>query len=323
VADVGGAGVRLDVRDRRHLVGDRGELGQRLGRDELPAVLELQVRDDGEQVGVAGAFAVAVDGALDVHGAGVHRGDGVGDRAARVVVAVDAEVDADLTRGVHDLTHPAGQHAAVGVAEHDGGRPRVGRGLDDLEGVVGVGAVAVEEVLGVEEDAASLAGQEPDGVGDHLEVLLEGGLEGPVDVLVVALGDEGDGGGLGVQEGAGEGVLGRLPADPPGGAERDQLGVAEAQFAVGGRAEEGRVVGVGARPAALDEGDAEVVQGAGDAQLVVDRQAEALLLGAVAQGRVVHVEDVGCDGQLGHADLTDSTAGSTRLPAVPLCGRVS
>ena len=53
--------------------------------------LSSQVGDDGQQVGVAGALAVPVDGALDVRAPGLDRGERVGDRAAGVVVRVDAE----------------------------------------------------------------------------------------------------------------------------------------------------------------------------------------------------------------------------------------
>ena len=44
---------------------------------------------------------------------------------------------------------------------------------------------------------------------------------------------------------------------------------------------------IGARPAALDEIDTELVQGVGDPDLVVDREVEILGLGAVTQGRIV------------------------------------
>ena len=59
---------------------------------------------------------------------------------------------------------------------------------------------------------------------------------------------------------------------------------------VAGPAEELGVLGVGARPAALDVADAEVVELPRDVQLVGDGEVEALLLGAVAQGGVVDVE---------------------------------
>ena len=57
-----------------------------------------------------------------------------------------------------------------------------------------------------------------------------------------------------------------------------------------GAAEELGVLGVGARPAALDVADAEPVELARDRQLVGDGEVQPLLLRAVAQRRVVDVE---------------------------------
>ena len=54
-----------------------------------------------------------------------------------------------------------------------------------------------------------------------------------------------------------------------------------------GRREELDVLGVGARPAALDEREAVLVEHARDAQLVGERERDVLALGAVAEGRVV------------------------------------
>ena len=83
---------------------------------------------------------------------GVHGGQRVRDRAAGVVVAVDAHPDTGgLDNVVDHVGHPPRQHPAVGRTVPPpvldlGGRP------EHLEGVVAVRAVAVEEVLGVEED---------------------------------------------------------------------------------------------------------------------------------------------------------------------------
>ena len=57
-----------------------------------------------------------------------------------------------------------------------------------------------------------------------------------------------------------------------------------------GAGEELGVLGVGARPTALDEADAQLVELARDGELVGDREVETLLLRAVAQGGVVDVE---------------------------------
>ncbi len=83
------------------------------------------------QVGVAGALAVAVDGALHVARAGPHGGDGVGGGAAGVVVAVRAHAGTgggdDVGDDVLDLVR---EHAAVGVAQHDHLGARLVRGAD-------------------------------------------------------------------------------------------------------------------------------------------------------------------------------------------------
>ena len=55
--------------------------------------LELEVGNDADQVGVAAALAVAVDGALHLRAAVAHCLQRVGDAGFAVVVRVNAEVD--------------------------------------------------------------------------------------------------------------------------------------------------------------------------------------------------------------------------------------
>ena len=73
------------------------------------------------------------------------------------------------------------------------------------------------------------------------------------------------------------------------GAERDEHRVLQVQLGAG-PAEELGVLGHRARPAALDEADAELVEQPRDGELVDDRVGDALALGAVAQRRVEHLE---------------------------------
>ncbi len=86
-----------------------------------------------------------------------------------------------------DARDVARQHAAVRVAQHD--RVSSGLGRSDAHGdrVVGVGVVAVEEVLGVEEDDAVLALQIGDRVARHLDALVERRAERLGDLQVPAL----------------------------------------------------------------------------------------------------------------------------------------
>ena len=81
------------------VVADGGEPLEPAVGEALVAELELQVGDDRREVGVARALAEAVQRALHVTGAGAHRGHRVGDRAAGVVVAVDADHDVARRRG--------------------------------------------------------------------------------------------------------------------------------------------------------------------------------------------------------------------------------
>ena len=123
--DVGLARVRRHVGDLADRVRDPGRLGQPARGQHLPAALELEVGQDGDQVGVARPLAVAVERALHLHGAGLDRGQRAGHRAAGVVVAVDAQAGAG--GGVHlgdEVGDDVGQVPAVGVAQRRRRRPR-------------------------------------------------------------------------------------------------------------------------------------------------------------------------------------------------------
>lgn len=175
-----------EVDDLGDRVRDAGHLAQLAVGEDLLAVLELQGRDDGEEVGVADPLAVAVRRALDVGRARVHGGEGVGDRAAGVVLGVDAEPGAGVGEdGRDDRLDLGREHAAVGVAEDDDGRAGLrGRPYDGLR-VLRVRAVAVEEVLAVDEDPAILRDQVRHSVADHLQVLVQRRPERQLDVPVM------------------------------------------------------------------------------------------------------------------------------------------
>ena len=99
-----------------------------------------------------------------------------------------------------------------------------------------------------------------------------------------------------------------------GRAESRELRVLPAQRP--GRGEELDVLGVRARPAALDVRHAELVEHARDPQLVGERERDVLALGTVAQGRVV--EDDRRVVALGHAGTpASSRRRSTAAVATP------
>lgn len=226
-------------------------------------------------------------------GTGVHRGQGVGDGAAGVVLGVDAQARAGVREdGPDDGGDLRREHAAVGVAEHHDIGAGLARGADDRLGVDRVQRIAVEEVLAVEEDPAALGTEVGDGVPDHREVLLRRGPQRQFHMCGVGLGDQRDDRCPGVQE---RGDL-RIVLDPDarlaGGAERDELRVPEVDLLTGPLEELG-VPRVGAGPAALDEAHPEVVEVPGDGQLVGDGEVDALALRTVAERGVEDMEVVG------------------------------
>ena len=285
-------GVRRHVGDLADRVRDPAHLLQARFRQDLAALLQLQAGHHAEQVGVARPLAVPVRGALHVGDAGVDRDQGVGHAAGGVVVAVDAQPGLRaVADGGDDVAEFVRHHAAVRVAQRD----QVGACLHGrpyhFQGVVRVGLVAVEEVLGVEEDPLPVLAQVGDRVRDHREVLLQRGPQGEKDVPVVTLGDESHDRRARFAQRGDQGIALRLHAGPAGRAERGELRVPEVQFG-GGAAEELGVLRDRAGPAALDEPDTELVQLPRDDQLVGHAEVQALLLRAVSQGRVVDVKGV-------------------------------
>jgi hypothetical protein len=300
-ADVGLVLVGRDVGELGDGVADPLQLGQAALGHDRQAHLRDQVGDQREGVGVAGALAVAVRRPLHVGDAGLDRSQAVGDGAAGVVLAVDAQPALDPRADVgDDPAHAHRQHAAVGVAQDADLGAGGERRPQHLDAVVGVGGVPVEEVLAVDEHPPAVADEERDGVTHHREVLLERRPQCLAHVPDVGLGDQADHRRLGLQQGAHLGVVLDPDAGLAGGPERDQLGVPELELGAGAGEELG-VLGQRARPAALDEADADLVEEARDGQLVGDGVAHALALGAVAQRRVEDVE-VGA-GRSGHDAL--------------------
>ena len=55
-------------------------------------LLQLQRRDDGDEIGIAAALADAVQRALDLARAGAHRGERIRHRLLGVVMRVDADM---------------------------------------------------------------------------------------------------------------------------------------------------------------------------------------------------------------------------------------
>ncbi len=130
-------------------------------------------------------------------------------------------------------------------------------------------------------------------VADRGEVLLLGGLERDPHVIVPGLGDEADGVGLGVEQRRQPRIVRGRAAGPPRHAEgregRVELALLGEQLGVGR---------IGARIAALDVVDAEIVEHLGDRELVAEREIDAVGLRAVAQRGVEEIEPFA--GHCGH-----------------------
>ena len=200
--------------------------------------------------------------------------------------------DHDRRARPHLGDHPldlVGEGAAVGVAEHERLCSRLLGRREDAERELGVAAVAVEEVLGVEEDPEAGRSQVRHRVAGHGDGLVERGPESLGDVQVRRLRDDADGLGTGVDEVAERLVLGGSRARAPRRPERDEGGAVQSQLLCGA-SEELLVLGVRSGPPTFDVGDSEMVELLCDAQLVLDRERHPLLLRAVPKGRVVDVD---------------------------------
>ena len=137
-AGLGGEGAFADIgrvavgRAVEHLVERMRDVGERLQlfvrHADIEVLrklgLELQRRDDRDQIGVAATLAEPVERALDLARAGAHRGERIRHRLLGVVVGMDADMVArdHLANFADDLFHLVRQRAAIGVAQHDPAR---------------------------------------------------------------------------------------------------------------------------------------------------------------------------------------------------------
>src|ERR1019366_7403320 len=246
---------------------------------------ELEVGDDAGQVGVAAALAVAVHAALNEGSPGLDSGQGVGNGEIGMVVDVDADDTIETAADFgDDLDEPRGDGATVGIAEAENISAGGMGGLQGAEGVIGVGDVAVEEMLGVVDEFLAVGLDIADGFGDEDEVLVVGDAEGAFDVEVPGLAEDGDDGGTGFDQGADVAVLMDGVLGEAGAAESREPGVVEGD--PGSAFEELLVFGVAAGPAALNVIDTQLIQFLGNDDLVVHGERDGLALRAIAESGV-------------------------------------
>ena len=216
---------------------------------------------------------------------GLDRSDRVGDRTPGVVVAVDADdrIVADVRLHVgDDLSDLVRQRAAVRVAQDEVRRAVDDGRLDRPQRELGVLAIAIEEVLEVDQHLPARTVQEGDRIGDHRRPLVECGLERFDDLVLRALRHDADGRGVRLDQIAQRRIVVALAARAARRAECDERRRRQIEF-VASPSEELDVLRVRPGPAAFDEVHAEQVELVGDTELVVDRRRDALDLEAVAE----------------------------------------
>ena len=166
------------------------------------AEFQFEIRDDGREVRVAAALAVAVEAALHVRCAFLDRGQGVGYGDFGIVVGVDAD---DAVEASSARRRRSGRGSSVSVPplvsqRQSTSAPACLRGFESAQGEVAVVDVAVEEMLGVVDDFFAVVLQVADGFGDDGEVFVFGDAESAGDVEVPALAEDGDDGRSGVDQ---------------------------------------------------------------------------------------------------------------------------
>ena len=204
-------------------------------------------------------------------------------------------MDVDPERRLHpiadlsdDAAHVLGEHAAVGVTEHEPLGAGFLGGRQHAKCELPVPPVPVEEVLRVEEHVPALITEEPDRVFHHGDALLEGRPERLGHVKIPRFPDEAHDARLGLQEVTEHGTvlsaLAGLAGHPEGGQGR------LLQRLLRGQAEELRLAGVRSRPSALDEREPGLIEFVKDPQTILDREGQAGALGSVPERGVVQLD---------------------------------
>ena len=142
--------------------------------EHLDPHLHLEVSDHGDEVRVARPLTDSIYCALDLSRPGLDRDERISDRAAGVIVGVDADRDVRecLANGANGCRHLAWQRAAIGIAEHYALGAGSGCGAESLDRIAGVFTPTIEEVFGVKKDPLALGDEIADRFRDHRQVFL-------------------------------------------------------------------------------------------------------------------------------------------------------
>ena len=260
-----------------------GQHGQAARRQAGLMQLHFQYGNEGAQIRIAAALANAAHGALNHHGPGLHRGQGAGHGQPAVVVAVDA--DGQPGPGQHladDLLHLIGQGAAVGVAQRQAGGAALPRCLEGSQGVGRIGLVAVEKMLRVKPHPQSAVCEGGNAVANDAQVFLRRAAKHIPHMEQRAFAEQADCVRTAAAQGLQPGIVLCDGAGANGGPKGSQAGMTE-QPLFPHHGKESGVLGIGSRIAALDAGNPQLVQGQGNAALVLQGKGHALGLRAVPQ----------------------------------------
>ena len=233
-------------------------------------------------------------------GPGAHGLKRVGYPRLAVVVGMDAQHDLRGRMAVlavanaqhfaahcgHRFVDLPGQSAAVGVAEHHGTCAAHDGCLERCQRVLGVGHIAVEEVLGVVNHLLALRDKIAHRVAYHAQVFLERRPQHFGYVQIPRLAEDGDDGGLGCDQQLDLRIIGGVGVGAAGGAEGRHARVLQVEFATRAR-KELNILGVAAGPAAFNVVHAKLIQAARHLEFVIHGEIHAFALRAVTQGGVV------------------------------------
>ena len=217
---------------------------------------------------------------------GLEGSDAIGHAQSTVVVGVNAQgsIELALSKG-GDARDFRRQASAVGIAQADDiGTGLLGR-LPRGQRVLGLILEAVEAVLGIVHHGFSVVFQEADRVADHADVLIGLGPQHLGDVQEPGFAHDGDHRRLGIEKHANLLIVLDGHALAAGEAEAGDASVLP--LAARGLLEELQVLRIGARPAALDVMNPELIEPLRDPQLVGEREIDALALGTIPERGVV------------------------------------
>ena len=300
-ADVGRLLVVRHIGDLAHRARHRSQLLQALRGNAAVAELQLQVGNDRAKIGIAAALADAIDGALHLGGSRRHRHDRVGHGHFAVVMAMypDGHREAPLDRA-RDFGNVARESAAIRIAQAKAVGSGLHRHREGLQRVVGIGFVAIEEMLGVVHHFPSTLLEVADGVSDHAQVLVEGGAQDVGDLIVPALAEYGDGRCSRLQQRQHVAVTSHIGPHLARAAEGDDARMLKPECL--DALEELQILRIRARVAGLDVIDAERIESLDNLDLVFHRVGDALRLGAVSQCGIVNGNPVHAGILQGNAD---------------------